>query len=45
MPDSDPAHADEEPQRLINDVAGCRESTFGPGDVAANNSVLYGAAR
>ncbi len=31
--------------QLVNDVGGCWESTFRPGDVTANTSVLYDAAR
>ena len=31
--------------QLVNDVGGCWESTFRPGDVSANSSALYEAAR
>jgi hypothetical protein len=39
------AQQDEVVVQLVNDVDGCWESAFGPGDVTANTSVLYEASR
>jgi hypothetical protein len=39
------AQQDDVVVQLVNDVAGCWESTFRPGDVSANSSALYDAAR